>query len=50
MIIKRRQDRTEALQLPDDSDPAALYELGLREYRSGNRKTAVVFISKACVL
>lgn len=47
MIIKRRQDRTEALHLPDDSDPGALFELGLREYKSGNTETAILFISKA---
>lgn len=47
LSIKRRQDRTEALQLPDDSDPGALYELGLREYKNGNTATAVLFISKA---
>lgn len=47
LSIKRRQDRTEALQLPDDSDPGALYELGLREYKNGNTVTAVLFISKA---
>lgn len=47
MLIKRRQDRSEALQLPDDSDPNALFELGLREYKSGKAQTAVLFISKA---
>lgn len=50
LSIKRRQDRTEALRLPDDSDPSALYELGLKEYKSGNTETAVVFITKAMLM
>ena len=47
LSIKRRQDRTEALQLPDDSDPAALYEMGLKEFKNGNTETAISLISKA---
>lgn len=44
--IKRRQDRTQALQLPDEADPGALFALGLREFKSGNLETAIVFISQ----
>lgn len=45
--MKRRQDRTEALQLPDETDPGALLRLGQREYKNGNTEIAVLFISKA---
>lgn len=45
--MKRRQDRTEALQLPDETDPYALLRLGQREYKNGNTEIAVLFISKA---
>lgn len=47
LSIKRRQDRTEALQLPDETDPSTLLALGQREYKNGNTEIAVVFISKA---
>lgn len=45
--MKRRQDRTEALQLPDETDPSTLLTLGQREYKNGNTDIAVLFISKA---
>lgn len=47
LSMKRRQDRTQALQLPDEADPGALFALGLREFKSGNLETAIVFISQA---
>lgn len=47
LITKRRQDRTEQLQLPDEAEPGALFELGLKEYKNGNTEIAIVFISKA---
>lgn len=47
LITKRRQDRTEALQLPDEAEPGALFELGLKEYKNGNTEIAIIFISKA---
>lgn len=47
LSIKRRQDRTEALQLPDETDPGALLTLGQRELKSGNTDIAIAFISKA---
>lgn len=47
LSIKRRQDRTEALQLPDETDPTTLLTLGQREYKNGNTEIAVLFISKA---
>lgn len=47
LSMKRRQDRTEALQLPDETDPYALLRLGQREYKNGNTEIAVLFISKA---
>lgn len=48
--IKRRQDRSEALQLPDETDPSTLLGLGQREFKSGNTEIAILFISKACNL
>lgn len=47
LSIKRRQDRTEALHLPDETDPSALLTLGKREYKNGNTDIAILFISKA---
>lgn len=47
LTIKRRQDRTEALQLPDETDPSTLLALGQREFKSGNVEIAIMFISKA---
>lgn len=50
LSIKRRQDRSEALQLPDETDPSTLLGLGQREFKSGNTEIAILFISKACKL
>lgn len=47
LSIKRRQDRSEALQLPDETDPSTLLALGQREFKSGNTDIAILFISKA---
>lgn len=47
--MKRRQDRSEALKLPDKTDPSALLALGRRECKSGKFDIAVLFISKACI-
>lgn len=47
LSIKRRQDRSEALQLPDETDPGTLLALGQREFKSGNTEIAILFISKA---
>lgn len=47
LSIKRRQDRSEALQLPDETDPSTLLALGQREFKSGNTEIAILFISKA---
>lgn len=47
LSIKRRQDRSEALQLPDETDPGTLLTLGQREFKSGNTEIAILFISKA---
>lgn len=49
LSIKRRQDRSEALQLPDETDPSTLLGLGQREFKSGNTEIAILFISKACI-
>lgn len=50
LSIKRRQDRTEALQLPEETDPSILFTLGQREFKSGNIDIAIVFITKAFLL
>lgn len=47
LSIKRRQDRSEALQLPDETDPGTLLALGQREFKNGNTEIAILFISKA---
>lgn len=47
LSIKRRQDRTEALQLPEETDPGILFTLGQREFKSGNIDIAIMFITKA---
>lgn len=47
LITKRRQDRTEALQIPDEAEPGSLFELGLKEYKNGNTEIAILFITKA---
>lgn len=47
LSIKRRQDRSEALQLPDETDPGTLLALGRREFKNGNTEIAILFISKA---
>lgn len=48
--MKRRQDRTEALQLPDETDPNTLLTLGQREFKNGNTEIAILFISKASLM
>ncbi|PSN44751.1 hypothetical protein C0J52_10735 [Blattella germanica] len=35
--MKRRQDRTRALQIPEEAEPGTLLALGSREMRSGDR-------------
>lgn len=47
LSMKRRQDRSEALQLPDKTDPSALLALGRRECKNGKVDIAILFISKA---
>lgn len=47
LSIKRRQDRSEALQLPDEIDPGTFLVLGQREFKHGNTEIAISFISKA---
>ncbi|XP_035789035.1 tetratricopeptide repeat protein 25-like [Anopheles albimanus] len=47
LINKRRQERNEALQLPEEADPGAILALGMREIKNGNMDNAVLFISKA---
>lgn len=44
---KRRQDRTEALQVPEEQDPSNLIALGMREIKGKNLDNGVLFLTKA---
>jgi hypothetical protein len=44
--MKRRQDRTRALQIPEEAEPGTLLALGSREMRSGNINIAINFVHK----
>ncbi|PNF22128.1 hypothetical protein B7P43_G06796 [Cryptotermes secundus] len=48
--MKRRQDRTRALQIPEEAEPGTLLALGSREMRSGNVNIAINFVHKALEL
>lgn len=43
---KARQDRNEALSLPEEAEPGAILALGMREYKNGNFDIAAQFITK----
>lgn len=47
LSMKRRKDRNEALQIPEEAEPGTLLALGMREFKNGNTEIAVSFISKA---
>ncbi|XP_021706817.1 tetratricopeptide repeat protein 25 isoform X1 [Aedes aegypti] len=47
LLNKRRQERHEQLQLPEEADPGAILALGMREIKNRNLDNAVHFISKA---
>lgn len=47
LSIKRKQDRSQTLQLPDEADPGTLLTLGQREFKNGNTEIAVLFLTKA---
>ncbi|KFB47534.1 AGAP011462-PA-like protein [Anopheles sinensis] len=42
LINKRRQERNEALQLPEEADPGAILALGMREIKNGNLDNAAL--------
>lgn len=48
--MKRRKDRNEALQLPEEADAGSLLALGMREFKNGNIDIAVSFITKAYII
>ncbi|XP_069669092.1 outer dynein arm-docking complex subunit 4 isoform X2 [Periplaneta americana] len=48
--MKRRQDRTKALQIPEEAEPGTLLALGSREMRSGDVSIAINFVHKALEL
>lgn len=45
--MKRRQDRSKALQIPEEAKPGALLALGSYEMRCGNLHIAIDFVHKA---
>ncbi|XP_058460343.1 outer dynein arm-docking complex subunit 4 [Malaya genurostris] len=47
LLNKRRAERHEALQLPEQADPGAILALGMREIKNRNLDNAVHFLSKA---
>ncbi|XP_047106557.1 outer dynein arm-docking complex subunit 4-like [Schistocerca piceifrons] len=48
--LKRKQERSRALQIPEEARPGALLALGSREMRRGNLRTAIGFVHKALEL
>uniref|UniRef100_A0A1A9WXJ9 Outer dynein arm-docking complex subunit 4 n=1 Tax=Glossina brevipalpis TaxID=37001 RepID=A0A1A9WXJ9_9MUSC len=45
--IKQRQDRNEALLIPEEADVSSLIALGLKEIKNANPENAINFFSKA---
>ncbi|XP_024945006.1 uncharacterized protein LOC107271955 isoform X1 [Cephus cinctus] len=48
--MKRKEDRSRALQIPEEAEPSAMLALGAREMRSGDVKIAISCINKALEL
>ncbi|XP_054283506.1 outer dynein arm-docking complex subunit 4-like [Macrosteles quadrilineatus] len=48
--MKRRQDRSKALQIPEEAEPSTLLALGSHELRSGDVDIAIGFVNKALEL
>ncbi|XP_033229071.1 V-type proton ATPase catalytic subunit A-like [Belonocnema kinseyi] len=48
--MKRRQDRSRDLQIPEEAEPSSMLALGNREMRCGNLKIALNCINKALEL
>lgn len=44
--LKRKQDRSKALQIPEEAEPSAILNLGLRELKHGDVDVAIVCINK----
>lgn len=44
--MKRRQDRSKALQIPEEAEPSTLLALGSHELRSGDVDIAIGFVNK----
>lgn len=44
--MKRRQDRSKALQIPEEAEPSTLLALGSHELRSGDVEIAINFVNK----
>lgn len=47
--MKRRQDRSQALQIPEEAEPGAMLALAAREMRSGDVEIALNFVNKVFV-
>jgi hypothetical protein len=48
--MKRRLDRTRALQIPEEAEPGTLLALGSRQMRSGDVRTAINFVHKVVIM
>jgi hypothetical protein len=44
--LKRRQERTTAMQISDQTEPGTLLALGRHEMRGGDLKVALAFVDK----
>ncbi|XP_071446858.1 uncharacterized protein [Hetaerina americana] len=48
--LKRKQDRSQALQIPEEADPGAMLALGRRQMKAGRVSVALGFVNKALEL
>ncbi|XP_075213957.1 outer dynein arm-docking complex subunit 4 [Lycorma delicatula] len=48
--LKRRQDRSRALMIPEEAEPGTLLALGSHELRTGDVRIAIGFVNKALEL
>lgn len=48
--MKKRQDRSHALQIPEEAEPSTLLALGNNELRSGDVKIALNFVNKVLII
>uniref|UniRef100_A0A1I8NZK3 Outer dynein arm-docking complex subunit 4 n=1 Tax=Stomoxys calcitrans TaxID=35570 RepID=A0A1I8NZK3_STOCA len=48
--IKQKQDRNEALSIPEEGDISSIIALGLKEIKNANPENAIIFFTKALEL